>query len=218
MSKLITDTSLITEPCNEVDVRKNNKDVRAIVVEMKNVVREHNLTCLTANQIGYNMKIFCINFNGDIRTFVNPYIANVDNFNLARETCVSLPGREFIIPRYDTAVINYQTPLGKLESRKLIGLAAHMAQQCVDMLECIFLDTLGLEVDDQFDNASEDEKLEVIKAYLDSLEVKQEELEKEIKESKELSELEETAKTIQKISEGEMVIRPIEKDIDNNEE
>ena len=212
MTELIRDASLINEPCNEVDVRKNNKDVRAIVVEMKDVIRENNLVCLTANQIGYNMKIFCINFNGDIRTFVNPYIANVTNFNLSRETCVSLPGREFIMPRYDTAVINYQTPLGKIESRKLIGMAAHLAQQCVDMLECIFLDTLGLEVDEQFDNASEEEQLEVIKAYLDSLEVKQKELEAEINDSEELTELETTAKAIQKISEGEMVIKPIEKE------
>ena len=47
---IIIDEKKLSERADEVDVRKDNKDVREIAIELKKVIREKNLTSLAANQ------------------------------------------------------------------------------------------------------------------------------------------------------------------------
>ena len=72
---IITDVEKLSIRADEVDVRKDNKEIREITVSLKNAVREYNLLSLAAPQIGIDKRIFVINFNGDIRAFINPIIA-----------------------------------------------------------------------------------------------------------------------------------------------
>lgn len=217
MVEIITDEAILGVRSDEIDTRKQNKDMRETIVELKNIIREKNLKCLTAPQIGKHYRIMAINFNGDVRSFINPIITNVKGFELSKEVCSSIPGKTFIRPRHNQVEVAYQTPLGKLESRKFLGLAAMVFQHGLDHLDGLLLSDIGLEIDEDYENASEEEKMEVIKMYLDSLDVKQKELDKEIKEDKDLNQLNEAIDFIEKVQKGEVQVTQQVVELDNEE-
>ena len=181
---IITDLDQISAFAMEIDPRKEGKLVQEIVLALKSTMREKQLKSLSAPQIGYNRRIFCMCFgDNDYRTFINPMIENNTVFQLSRETCSSIPGKTFIRPRFGSITVFYVTPLGKIESRKIVGRAAIVFQHCLDHLNGLTLADIGLEIDDMFDNATEDERAEVIKMYMDSLDIKQKQLEKQMREA-----------------------------------
>jgi peptide deformylase len=51
----------------------------------------------------------------------------------------------------------YQKPAGAIETRQLVGLAAIVFQHEVDHLEGLLLSDVGLEIDSDFENATEEE-------------------------------------------------------------
>lgn len=206
---IITDVEKLSARADEVDVRKGNQEVRDITVSLKNAVREQNLLSLAATQIGIDKRIFVINFNGDIRTFINPMITSVKGFELSRETCSSIPGKTFIRPRHNNIQVMYQTPLGKIESKQLLGAAAKVFQHCLDHLDGLLLSDIGLEIDEMFDNATEEERMEVINMYLDSLDIKQKEVGKEIKADDELKKIAEGIEFMEKVQKGEVQVEMV---------
>jgi peptide deformylase len=206
---IITDIEKLSIRTDEVDVRKENKEVRDITVALKNAVREHNLTSLSANQIGFDKRIFVINFNGDLRTFINPVITQVRGFELSRETCSSIPDKTFIRPRHNDIMVMYQTPLGKIESKQFMGAAAKVFQHEMDHLDGLLLSDIGLEIDELFDKATEEERMEVINMYLDSLDIKQKEIDKEIQEDEDLKKISDGIDFMTKVQKREVQIEQV---------
>lgn len=205
VKEIITDLDKLSDRCDEIDVRKENQLMRDIILDLKQTLRENPTGVgLAANQIGYDKRIFVINFNGDLRTFINPVISQVKGFTLNRESCLSLPGKSFIRPRHNEINVIYQTPLGKTESRKIVGLAAYVFQHELDHLDGLTLADIGLEVGEDFDKASEEEKNEVINAYLDSLDIKQKQVEKEIQEDETLKKTSDAINFIEKLQKGKV--------------
>jgi peptide deformylase len=206
---IIYDIEKLSIRADEIDVRKDNKEVRDITVALKNAVREHNLLSLSANQIGFNKRVFVINFNGDLRTFVNPVITQVKGFELSRETCSSIPDKTFIRPRHNDIMVMYQTPLGKIESKQFMGAAAKVFQHEMDHLDGLLLSDIGLEIDEMFDNATDEERKQVINMYLDSLDIKQKEIDKEIQEDEDLKKISDGIDFMTKVQKGEVQIERI---------
>lgn len=206
---IIKDIEQLSIRADEIDVRKDNNLIREITVALKNTIREHNLLSLTANQIGYDRRIFVINFNGDLRTFINPVITQVKGFELSREKCSSIDGKEFIRPRHNDIQVLYQTPLGKIESKQLLGATAKVFQHCIDHLDGLLLSDIGLEVDEMFDNATEEERNQVINMYLDSLDIKQKEIDKEIREDEELKKISDGIEFMTKVQKGEIQMESV---------
>ena len=205
---IVIDLEALSVRADEINVRKENKEVRDIAVKLKNAVREHGLASLSAPQIGINKRMFVINFNGDLRTFVNPIIANVKGFELSQETCSSIPGKRFIRPRHNDINVMYQTPLGKIESKRLVGMAAKVYQHCIDHLDGLLLSDVGLEIDELFDNATEEERVEVINMYLESLDIKQKAVEKDLEGTDEGKRLLSGVKFMEKVQKGEIEFDP----------
>ena len=163
-------------------------------------------------------RIFVINFNGDLRSFINPIISEAKGLTINREGCLSIPGKEFLRPRNTEITVLYQTPLGKVESRKLFGLAAMVFQHELDHLDGLTLEDIGLEVDENFDKASDDEKAEVIKAYMDSLDIKQKDIAKEIEENPELKKQNDAIKFMERLAKGEIELgEPVTKVVHRDE-
>lgn len=207
VKEIITDIDKLGDWSIEIDPRKEGKLLQEIVLSLKETMREYNLESLAAPQIGYLKRVFCIKFgNNDFRTFVNPIIENNSAFQLSRETCNSLPGKTFIRPRFGNLTVFYMTPMGKVESRKIVGRSAIVFQHCLDHLDGLLLQDIGLEIDELFDQASEEEREEVIKAYMESLDIKQKELQAEIQEDSELQQIEDAAKFIESVKSGETQI------------
>ena len=204
IKEIITDIDEISGRSEEIDIRTEAKLMRETILIMKDAIREKNLKGLSAPQIGVFKRIIVLNFNGDMRSFINPILTEQEGFDLVRETCSSIPGKTFIRPRSTTVTAMYQTPLGKIESRKFVGLAATVFQHELDHLDGLPLSEIGLEIDEEFDKASEDEKAELIKAYLESLDIKEKEVKKEIEEDETLKKTMDAIDFLEKVQKGEV--------------
>ena len=210
VKEIVTDYEALSERCDEFDITKKGGEAQAITLCLKNTLRAHSdMVGLSANQIGYDKRIICLNFNGDIRTFINPIITKVDGFELSRETCHSIPGKTYIRTRYNKIDITYQTPLGKVESIELLGLAARIMQHHIDHLDGLLLSDIGLEIDADFDAATDDERKEVIDMYLDSLDLKRKEIDAAIKDDKDAQQISDAIRFMESVRKGETVVESV---------
>lgn len=206
LKPIITDEALLSERADEVDTIKEMKEARAIIAELKSIIRKKELTSLSAPAIGYRKRIFCVNFSdSEIKTFINPIIVKAEGLVLSDERCTSIPGKRFILPRNNKVSIMYTSPLGKVESREVSGVAASVIQHEIHHLEGILVSDIGLEVDEMFDNATQEEREQVIGMYLDSLDIKQKELDKQIEEDADLKQIADATKFMEKVQSGEVV-------------
>lgn len=208
---IIVDEEKLSDWSVEIDTKKESKLLQEIVLSLKQTMKANNLQSLTAPQIGYNRRVFCIRFGKqDYRTFVNPVIENNTAFQFSRETCSSLPNKTFIIPRFGNVKVFFTTPLGKIESSKLVGMSAFVFQHCLDHLNGMILSDIGLEIDEMFDNATDEERAEVLKMYAESLDIRQKELEQTVANDPELSNINDAAKFIHSVRTGETQLEKIE--------
>lgn len=207
VKEIITDVEKLGDWSIEINTKTENKLVQEIVLSLKETMRKNNLESLSAPQIGYERRIFCIRFGkNDYRTFINPAIENNSNLMMSRETCSSIPGKEFIIPRLSKIKFYFTTPLGKVESGSLVGRAAYVFQHEMDHINGVLLSDFGLEIDELFDQATDEEREEVIKMYAESLDIRLKELNKEIQEDKELKQVDDAIRFIRSVEDGTTVL------------
>lgn len=207
VKNIITDEAALGEWCVEIDTRKEGKLLQEIVLALKATMKANDLISLTAPQIGYNKRVLCMRFGkNDYRTFINPLIENNTNFQFARETCSSIPGKTFVMPRFNNVKLYFTTPLGKVESTKLSGMSAWKFQHCMDHLNGMLSSDIGLEIDELFDDATDEERAEVLRMYAEALDIRQKDLEAEIANNKELSDIDDAAKFIASVKSGETVL------------
>lgn len=203
--EIITDEEILGLRSDEINVLKQGTLVREITKALKDTIRDKGLKSLSAPAIGYKYRIFCLNFlDSEIKTFINPMITNAEGVQLAREKCNCFPDREFIRPRNPKIKAIYQNPTGKVLTSEFVGLSAVVFQHELDHLDGVLLTDLALEIDDQWDKASDEEKQEVIGAYLDSIDIKQKELEKEIQEDPDLKRASDAIDFMTKVQTGEV--------------
>lgn len=210
VKEIVTDYEALSVRCDEIDLTKQNKEAQEIILSLKNTIRANpDMVALSANQIGYDKRIICLNFNGDIRTLVNPIITNVKGFELSREYCHSIPECGYLRPRNSVVDVTYQTPLGKIQSVQFVGLAAKMLQHHIDHLEGLLLSDLGLEVGEEFDNATEEEREELINYYLDSLDIKRTEIKSDIETDEEAKQISDAVRFMESVRKGETVLEEV---------
>ena len=209
-SDIITDYDKLSERCDEFDLTKKNNEAQEIIVKLKQIIRsDETIAGLSAIQIGYNKRIICINFNGDIRTFINPIIEKAEGLELSRESCHSIPGKEYIRIRQNKITVTYQTPLAKIETVELAGMAARVMQHHIDHLDGLLISDVGLEIDEDWDNATDEERQEVIDYYIDSLDLRAKEISKEIAEDKDATQLSNAIKFMNSVREGKTKIEQL---------
>ena len=195
----------------EIDPRKENKLMREIISNVKRTMRKNNLVSLSAPAIGYNKRIFCIDFSDkEIKTFINPLVTNLSGMELTREVCSSIPGKEFIRPRNSTIDIIYTTPQGMIKSNSFKGLAASVIQHEIDHLDGITLADIGLEIEDDFNTATDEEKFEIINMYLDSLDMTREDLIKDFQQDENLRQEYEADKFMEMLGQGKIKLEAVQ--------
>ena len=187
----LLDEEELSQRSEELDVRKENKLVKSIVLDLKFTIREHNLLALSAPQIGIFKRILVLNFNGDLRAFINPMITKAEGLSFNKECVPNLPGKFYLVPRYNNIDVTFLTANGKVQSYNLLGVAAHMLQQQVDCLEGILISDIGYEIDEDFENASEEEKEKIMQLFLEAMDIKKAELEEEINANDDLKKMKE---------------------------
>ena len=206
-TEIINDIEKLSEWATEIDPIKEGKLAQEIILALKDTMRENGLSSLSAPQIGHNRRIFCIRFGKeDYRTFINPMIENNMNITMSRETCSSIPEKTFMIPRFSKVKCVFVTPLGKVQTSTLNGKAAYVFQHCLDHLNGVVVSDIGLEIDELFDNATTEEQEEVIRMYIESLDLRHKSLTEEIKQDKDLNELDEAIRFIAGVNDGSVVL------------
>lgn len=212
MTKIITDLEKFTDRANEIDLEKDKKLALEIAKELKEVLAEDNLQSLSAPQIGYPYRMACVRFQSksstpDVRIYINPIISHAKGFTLVRQKCASLPDREFIHPRSTEINMMYQTLEGGSFASTFTGVAAFQLQQEVDLLDGMTLETIGLEIDDQFDKATEEEKNELLGAYAIEIDSYYKKLTEDIKNDPDLVAIDHAAKFMSSVAAGEVKLK-----------
>lgn len=190
---------------DEIDTNFQASEMRRIISDIKNTIRKTNVKHLSAPAIGYNKRIFCIDFEDlEIKTYINPIVAESKGLTLSRETCECVPGKTFLVPRNTEISAIYQRPTGQTETRTFLGQAAMVFQHELNHLDGVMISDIGLEIDEDFDNATEEEKTEIINMYLDSLDLTAKALDKEVEEDSELKKIGDGIKFLEKVAKGEI--------------
>ena len=128
-----------------------------------------DLIALAAPQIGINKRIFCLRFNDQIKTFINPIITKKKGLNIIVETCTSMPGKEIVIGRPEEITAVYYNEDFKYEDNKLLGVAASLFDQQAQILDGVMPSELGLVSDIEADGRIEESDMEeVVKFYKDT--------------------------------------------------
>lgn len=205
---IITDEVILSERAEEIDTLHDSQLLQEIVKYLKRTLRKRDdLFALSAPAIGYNKRVFCMKFENDqIKTFINPVIESYspNGMQLSREKCSSVPGKEYIRVRNNDIRVMYQRPTGDAESNRLLGKAALVFQHEMDHLEGVLISDIGLEVIPEFDAATDEERSEVIKEYLDSLDIRLKQTNEEIQNDPELKQIDDATKFMTGVLTGEV--------------
>lgn len=193
---------------SEVDYNENKKLIHEVALKLEETIKENNLRALAAPQIGYDLRMFCIEFKtkkgkSNFRHFINPIIGADKGFTLVRQSDPSLPGAEFIHPRSNQITLMYQSLDGHSFGYDFVGLTAFTIQQMVNLLDGVLLNEMGLEIDERFDQATEAEKNALLEAYSKMLEERKKALDEDINSNPELKQVNDAIKFMQSVRSGE---------------
>ena len=174
MKLIITDLEKLRQPAEPLtflaeDGAKTEEGLE-IISKIKEALEANvDLLALSAPQIGINKRIFCLRFNDQIKTFINPIITKKKGLNITVETCASMPGKEIVIGRPEEITVVYYNEEFNYEDNKLLGIAASLFDQQAQILDGVFPDELGLVSDIELDGKIEDSDLpEIIPFYKDT--------------------------------------------------
>jgi peptide deformylase len=186
---IIKDYELLSVRCDETilqDYVTLMKKVRA----MEDILKASDLIFLTANQLGFNDRIFMLKLeDGEIKTFFNPAITYFSKeAYLSREKDYS-NDKEYLIVRNDSVELTFQNKNGTIRKLAFQKPLSALIQSIVDLLDGILQQDSGLEIIPEFDEASDEEREEVIKMYLESLKERNNAMQEEIKNDENLSKI-----------------------------
>lgn len=163
---LVLDIDKLAERSSEFNVVDNQDLVTELVNDMEDTLKACNdRNFLIAKYIGHNERVVCIKFSDDCVFFLNPLIQHKDKLIMVPEHDF-ITNKDYLLPRYSEIVLLFQNEAGVNTANKLTGPAAAVMCQAIDALEGIFPSDYGLEITDEFNNASKEEQSEVIEEYI----------------------------------------------------
>lgn len=127
-----------------------------------------NKVFLCANEIGRKERAFGIKFENETKLFFNPVFQEKKEPKLVRELD-EITGKEYIMPRFADVTICYQDECGKVVATKFKDPASLIVCKAMDFIDGLHDSDFGLEVLPEFDEASDEEREEVLNLYLDYL-------------------------------------------------
>ena len=128
--------------------------------------KETNRFWLAANEIGYDSCAFAVLVDNKPIIICNPSIKKISDQCFIREI---YDDNEYILPRAKFVELIYQDENGKTYCRDFTDDSAILICQATDCLLGIHPDNYGLLVTPEYDKASNEEREELLKYYLESL-------------------------------------------------
>ena len=113
-NELVPETDpILTTKCSDWDFTNPPHDAPTLIAHMTQVMRAENGMGLSANQIGINVRLFIVDFDGDIIPCFNPVIVQESLTPvLATEGCLSFPELELKVKRPTWISVSYQDVSG----------------------------------------------------------------------------------------------------------
>ena len=224
--KIETNMDCFQERVDEITSATSFDEVKDTISKIKRYLNTNpDAVCLCAPQIGIPLRLFVVKkaksntFEERYKVFLNPMIVVKEGLHLSRETNLSLPDKEFIIPRANTIHLAYQEYDGHINTETFIGTYAEVVQQMVEMLDGVTLEDYGLFVDEHFDKAKKKDKEAIVQMYLNYLKENFGALKDEIENNPELKQLNDTIEFTKGLLLG--TIQPLDENgnpINNKEE
>ena len=174
MNSIITDVEKLMQPSEPLtflsDDGAKTEEGTEIINKIKEVMlSDESILALAAPQIGINKRIFCLRFNDQIKTFINPIITKKKGLTITIETCTSMPGKEIVIGRPEEITVVYYNEDFNYEDNKLLGAAASLFDQQAQILDGVLPSELGLVSDIETDGKIEEDDLkDIIPFYKDT--------------------------------------------------
>lgn len=174
MEQIITDLEKLMQPAEPLEflteAGAQTEEGNCIIEKLKEVMEANaDLLALAAPQIGINKRIFCLRFNDQTKTFINPIITKKNGLKIVVETCASMPGKEIVIGRPEEVTVIYYNEDFKYEDNKLLGVAASLFDQQAQILDGVMPNELGLVSDIEKDGKIEEADMtEIIPFYKDT--------------------------------------------------
>ena len=129
---IITDVSLLKEKC--VDASADEiKDIISLLDNELNIANKFQFCGigLSASQIGINKKVAIIRLDKFKINLVNCSIAEKFDLKQSKEGCLSLPGKSYILDRYNEIIIK-DNFLGNINNFVCYGMVAIVVQHELD--------------------------------------------------------------------------------------
>ena len=215
---IVTDESKLSDRADEINVAENQAQVRNIVSKLKEtMIANKDLVALAAPQLGYPYRIFCIRFaDENIQAFINPMPVKIEGKSLSIEQTKSRPGKEYMVQRPDRLMAGYQLPSGQYNELSLSHPLSSLFEQMLDLLDGkLFFkyDVLGLPIDKDYYKASEEEKAELHKWYLETfIPERLKALEAYAENDEEVKAIQNQIKYYRSVIEGETEVVPVTAD------
>lgn len=118
-------------------VRDFDSDLRNLVAEMYERCGEWHGVGLAAPQVGLNLQLAVIVYEGQRFALCNPVRVAGGGEVDATEGCLSLPGRAGSVRRLETVTVRYRNPHGRGIVRSFDGWLARIVQHESDHLQGI---------------------------------------------------------------------------------
>lgn len=208
---ILRDDEMKLEVCEIIHTEHDSDLLQKIIVDLKETMRANGCRYLTAPQIGEDYNVFCIRFGeNDVRTFVNSMVKNVMHHHFSIEECLSIPGKRYLVQRCGTIVIECQTPLGESTEQTFYGEAAELIEHCIWHIDGNLISMIGLEIDELWYQATDEEREEVMEAYKNALDEAAKIATQELKDDPELAQLNEAIEFMNSVRDGKTKLEVIE--------
>lgn len=145
--KLIPESdSRLHRICDSIPVGDPTWDefVRELAPKMFDLMKREGGIGLAAPQVGINRRIFVMKWAGQNHVCVNPEILHADPTRVTQpEGCLSFPGIQVPVARYDVIRVTYITRTGERREGRMHGMLSRIFQHELDHLDgIVFTKTL----------------------------------------------------------------------------
>ncbi len=128
---------ILTQPSQPI-TNPTDLEIKQLITEMTKTMRAHDGVGLAAPQVGKNIRLFLVEIDHNLTTFINPEIQKLSGKETRMEEgCLSFPGQYLPIVRPSKVKIKFTDASGQKQIIKATGLLARAIQHEFDHLEGI---------------------------------------------------------------------------------
>ncbi|MEK9657237.1 MAG: peptide deformylase [bacterium] len=121
------------------EVTTFDKKIQTFIEDLYDTMAQYNGIGLAAPQVGVLQRIFVIGYEGVYHEFINPVLSNMSGQQSMNEGCLSIPGIQVPVDRYEKLTIKAQNRHGKTFTLDVDAMVATIIQHENDHLEGVLI-------------------------------------------------------------------------------